>query len=220
MISRIYLIWLSILVAADVLLSAFSVWKLPTKVPLHWSFQGQIDRYGSPWELAIVFPIFVAISAALLIGLPAIAPLRESLIRSRTIYGRIALVIVGCVIALHAIFLIAVSGQPIDVSRAAFALVGVMLLVLGNWMGKLRRNGVVGIRTPWTLKSDIVWERTHRLGGRLQVLHACAVIVSSLLFPFWATFILIVGGLLSLATWSMIYSARIEQTLRRSAGNP
>ena len=48
MISRRHLIWLSVLVAADVLLSAFSVWTLPVRIPLHWNFQGQIDRYGSP----------------------------------------------------------------------------------------------------------------------------------------------------------------------------
>ena len=64
--------------------------------------------------------------------------------------------------------------------RGAGAAVGILLAVLGNFLGKVTRNFFVGIRTPWTLASDEVWYKTHRLGGKLFVLAGLAVFVLSL----------------------------------------
>jgi uncharacterized membrane protein len=58
--------------------------------------------------------------------------------------------------------------------------VGALLMVIGNFMGKFRKNFFVGIRTPWTLTSDVVWERTHRLAGWLFVLAGLVWIVGGL----------------------------------------
>ena len=64
--------------------------------------------------------------------------------------------------------------------RAIPAGVGLLLVVLGNFMGKLTKNFFVGIRTPWTLASDEVWLRTHRLGGKLFVLAGAGLFVAGL----------------------------------------
>jgi uncharacterized membrane protein len=60
-------------------------------------------------------------------------------------------------------------GAQVDVTLVICLTVSILIMFLGNYLGKLRRNFWVGIRTPWTLASDIVWERTHRLGGWLFV---------------------------------------------------
>lgn len=206
MISRMQSICLATLVLGDVLLSVVSLWALPDRVPVHWNFRGQVDRYGSPWELAIVFPIIAAASAGLFLALPTMGRAGSVLKRSRTAYGRLAIAIVAGFVGIHAVVLLGAFGKPIDVLSGVLFILGGLLLALGNWMGKIRRNGIVGIRTPWTLKNDMVWERTHRVGGRLQVAHGLAVLLAAFLLPAWAAFFVLIGGLLALAVWAMFYS--------------
>ena len=85
-------------------------------------------------------------------------------------------------------------------------IIGLLFIVLGNWMGKLRRNLIAGIRTPWTLKSDVVWQRTHRIGGRLMVALGLAVLFAAMLFPVWVVAALVAAGAMGLAIWAFAYS--------------
>ena len=72
------------------------------------------------------------------------------------------------------------AGYALPMSTIAPLAVGVLLMVLGNYMGKLRRNFFMGIRTPWTLASEAVWERTHRMAGWLFVLGGAVMVVAAL----------------------------------------
>ena len=86
-----------------------------------------------------------------------------------------------------------------------------LFMALGNWMGKIRRNPVMGIRTPWTLKSDYVWERTHRVGGRLMVVLGGVVALAALLLPVWTAIVIFLPGLLTLCAWAMFYSRSLAR---------
>lgn len=212
--ARRHIVWLALIVVGDVLMAVAAHGSLPDRVPVHWNIYGHVDRYGSPWELSLVFPIIVIVTAGVLMGLPALVRSREPIARSPAIYGRVALAVVAALVALHAVVLraalgLGAAGRPIDVSFVMLIISGVLLVVVGNWMGKIRRNELLGIRTPWTLKSDLVWERTHRIGGRLQVAHGLAVLLAAILLPTWAAIAVLVGGLLALCAWVMIYSRRI-----------
>ena len=66
--------------------------------------------------------------------------------------------------------LLEANGQDVRINEMIFAGVGLLFIVLGNYMGKVRKNFFIGIRTPWTLASDEVWSRTHRLGGKVLIL--------------------------------------------------
>ena len=67
--------------------------------------------------------------------------------------------------AIAVLVLLEANGQDVRINEMTFAAIGLMFIVLGNYMGKVRKNFFIGIRTPWTLASDEVWNRTHRLGG-------------------------------------------------------
>jgi uncharacterized membrane protein len=89
--------------------------------------------------------------------------------------------------------------------------VGVLFMLLGNYMGKLRRNFFVGIRTPWTLASDAVWERTHRFGGRLFVLGGLAMVIVALVDPVpWLLLIVVLAVLLVAAGYSYFIHLQLE----------
>jgi uncharacterized membrane protein len=116
----------------------------------------------------------------------ALAPRRANdagLERSITPYG---LLIVG----LAGVFLVAEGAiawrmvhAGTDVTRIVFLAVAVLLAVLGNSLGKVRHNGVFGVRTPWTLKDPRVWDKTHRVAGRLMVLGGVGLGLACLFVP-------------------------------------
>lgn len=213
MISRGQMICLVVMAVADVLLGAVSAWMLPDRVPVHWNFRGEVDRYGSPWELALLSPVWTVISVALLVMLPNLGDLGAQLKRTGTTYGRMAIAITAALMGIH-LLVVLHGSKPFDIVSAMLADVGVLIAVLGNWSGKIRRNKIAGIRTPWTLKSDAIWERTNRLGGRLQVAHGIAVIVAALCLPIWAAIAVLMGGLLALVVWALVYSWSLDRAAR------
>jgi uncharacterized membrane protein len=71
--------------------------------------------------------------------------------------------------ALHVLMLGLALGWPIDSARAFPILIGALFVGIGNLMPRVRPNWFVGVRTPWTLSSDEVWRRTHRVAARAMI---------------------------------------------------
>jgi uncharacterized membrane protein len=206
MMTREQKLWLAGLLLADVVASLICLAILPSTVPAHWNSRGQIDRYGSPWESTLLVSVCIVLFPGFLVALPRIARVGAALNRSQTIYGRMVLAVTAALVAMHLVIMLCVREQSLQFLAAVPILFGALWMVIGNWMGKIRRNSIMGIRTPWTLKSDTVWERTHRVGGRLQVAHGLATVLAGILLPAWAAFFVLTGGLVALVIWALAYS--------------
>jgi uncharacterized membrane protein len=87
--------------------------------------------------------------------------------------------IVGFTSGIAVLVLLEASGTNVRINQMTFAGVGLLFIVLGNYMGKVRKNFFIGIRTPWTLASDEVWNRTHRLGGKFLILIGALMMLNS-----------------------------------------
>ena len=161
MISRFQGLGLALLILADTTFAAVQASKMPSEVPIHWNIHGEVDRMGSPWELAFVLPATLLFTVGLLLAILLIGSVREALKRSGKMYGRMTLAAIATMVVVHVILLL-YWDHPQAVLRGLPLPLGALLAVMGNWMGKIRRNPIMGIRTLWTLKSDYVWERTHR----------------------------------------------------------
>jgi uncharacterized membrane protein len=162
----------------DTVLSAVLYASLPQRVPVHWNIVGNVDRYGSKLELVLLGPVLVASIWALMLLLSRIDPRRAEPVaatpgeaqaeRDGSYWTVIHLVVVTLAL-LHVGVLLAASGILHGPQRAVVIGLALLLLLPGNFMGRLRPNWFVGIRTPWTLASDDVWRRTHRLAAVLMV---------------------------------------------------
>ena len=150
---------------------------LPARVPVHWNVHGQANGYASRFWSVAMWPLLIASLAVLTVVLPAISPRRFEIRPFAGIYGVLMLVIQGVMLVLGIAAMLAGAGHAVPMMTIALLATGVLLVVLGNYMGKLRRNFFIGIRTPWTLASEAVWERTHRLAGWLSVLAGMAMVV-------------------------------------------
>lgn len=160
-----------------------SVWlypHMPARVATHWAADGQPNGYSSRFWAVAMWPMLILGLAALAVVLPRISPKRFGMESFAGIYAALMLAIQGVMLVLGIAVMLAGAGHAVPMATVAPLAVGVLLMVLGNYMGKLRRNFFVGIRTPWTLASEAVWERTHRLAGWVYVLAGMAMAVLAL----------------------------------------
>lgn len=171
------------LVAAMLVVSIGVGIQLPgeLRLPTHWNLAGEPDSFAPKWVALLLSPAMTAAVSALFHFLPSIEPLERGLERSRGLYltGWAAILLVGAVIE----FTVVASGLGwrVPFNQLIVATLGLVLLVIGNQLGKSRRMFLIGLRTPWTLASEEVWIRTHRVAGKLMVLGGLAMIAAALL---------------------------------------
>lgn len=142
---------------------------LPRRVATHFDEDGRPDRHGSRLTAALGFPAMMAGLTVLNDRLGAWPGGRDredvgSGAQARD--GAVALLELAFLPS-HLAILANAVGLPVDMNRVNRGVLGLLMIGLGNLMPRLPRNGLIGIRTPWTLADPAVWERTHRVGGYL-----------------------------------------------------
>ena len=158
-------------------MAAMSVWgwlALPADAQLatHWGFDGRVNGHMSKGIGLVLLPA-IALATTLFIALiPRIEPRREHLAESRKAFFVFWIGALGVLALGHAMIVLTAMGYAIDIPGTLLIAVAVMLAAGGNYLGKVRSNFFLGIRTPWTLSSELSWEKSHRLLGRLFVLSA------------------------------------------------
>lgn len=164
--------------------------QLPDSIPSHWNAAGQVNGYLPKFWGVFLLPGVMAGTWLLLALLPRLAPRGYRLDAFLNAYGAISLAILAALLLFAVVVLLAAKGERMPMQRIAPTALGLLLLIIGNYLGKFRKNFFAGIRTPWTLASDEVWARTHRLGGWLFVTGGLVALVSGLIAPgAYATFI-------------------------------
>ena len=142
---------------------------LPNIVPMHWDVHGNINGWGPKWSLFIFGPGMLTAMTLLFWALPWLSPKKFAVDTFRATYLYIMIVIVAMLAYCHLLVLASAlssrSHTPLDVSRAIVGGICLLLALLGNVLGKVRRNFFVGIRTPWTLADERVWTETHRVAA-------------------------------------------------------
>ena len=190
-----------------------AVWlypQLPAQMPTHWDLQGHVNG-TMPRFWGAAFPALMILALGVLTPLlPLISPRRFEITPFAHVYGTVMLAIQGVMLVVGLAVLLSGAGYALPMPTIAMLSVGALLMVLGNYMGKLRKNFFIGIRTPWTLASDAVWERTHRLGGCLFMLAGLATMVGVLIgAPAWLTLTAIVVAALIPCVYSYLVYRRL-----------
>ncbi len=192
--------------------------RLPEQVPTHWNAKGHADGFSpKPWG-PFLLPLLLLGIFALFRALPRISPRGFEIERFRSVYELFALAIIAFLFFLNVLALLSGIGVAFPMERAVFAGTGLLLAILGNFFGKLRRSLFVGIRTPWTLASDEVWLRTHRLGGKLFVIAGIGLFVCALLG--WGGAALLLVAVALAGGVPCVYSYLLYRRLEGGKGGP
>jgi uncharacterized membrane protein len=199
-------------VGAMTVLSAWASTQLPAgaQVPIHWGLDGRVDGYA-PREIGLfTLPLMTAGVAALLAVIPRFDPRRANLERSGKAYAAIWIAVVSLLGAVHVLSVAVALGAVLDMSRLIPIGVGLLFVVVGNYLPTVRPNYLVGIRTPWTLASDLSWVRTHRVGGRIFVIEGLALIALGLVGAGAGVLAVAVVGVVAIAiVVVVVYSYRV-----------
>ncbi len=203
------------LVALAWLSAALAYPQLPEQIPTHWNIHGEIDGYGAKWWALFLTPGIMLGAFLLFLALPWLSPRQFAVETFRPTYQFIGVAVLLLLAYIHGLLLWAAWSGPVDISRAMMAGICLALAVIGNVLGKVRRNFFVGIRTPWTLASERVWIDTHRLAAWLFVLAgaagAVAAVALSQVLSFAVPFALIIAAALASVVYSLVHYKRLER---------
>jgi len=189
---------------------------LPDPMPSHWNAAGQVDGWMPKFWGAFLIPIMMAVIWLIFLALPRISPHGFEMEPFLRAWGVLKVTLLALMFFIGVLVLRASKNGGALSETALFCALGILFVVIGNLLGKVTRNFFVGIRTPWTLASEEVWYRTHRLAGKLFVAAGLLVAATSFLrLSVWPIMISI--GLASLVP--VIYSYVIYRRLEGLPGS-
>ena len=178
---------------------------LPDQVPTHWNFQGQPDGYSSKAVASLIMPLLPLGLYIFLTLLPKIDPKKDNYGKFALPYEKIRTATVLVIAGFTALPILTSLGYNVNISLISRIAVPLLIILNGNYLGKIRYNYFTGIKTPWTLASEEVWNKTHRVGGRMMVVGGFVSLLSLFTPPTYGM-ILMLAGLLVPAILAIIYS--------------
>ena len=157
------------------------IWNtLPEKVALHWNAAGEIDRWGDKIELLLIPFALPLLTYLILIIAPKIDPKNKLKYMGKK-FNNLKFILIVFMSGLAIYILYSTQNEMLLSPGITHIISGLLILILGNYFKTIKHNYFIGIRTPWTLESEIVWRETHILGGKLWFIGGLVIITSTLL---------------------------------------
>jgi len=192
--------WLILFVLLFPFIVTLYFWnELPEQIPIHWNYEGEIDNYVTKMPGIFIIPAFAVVLYILFLAIPRIDPRWNNYNLFKGSYQTLKFSIVALMTLLFYVIIAASLGFNFDIMYFVIVPIVLLFTVFGNIMGKLRPNWFIGIRLPWTLSNDDVWQITHRFAGKLWVWSSLCMMVLILFLPtepikiiFWIYFAVII----------------------------
>lgn len=193
----------SIIISIAVWLFAYK--HLPAEMPVHWGVNGEVDRYAPTFSAFLLLNGILIAVYAMLLYLPRIDPKKDNYRKFTRPYSIIGNVLIALFLAISIVTVLSGIGAPVSINRVVPVAVGILFIILGNYMQTIKPNWFIGIKTPWTISNDEVWRKTHRLGGRLLIGGGLLFIIEPFL-PRSVSAVLSVGLIVVIVGVPMVYS--------------
>ena len=176
--------------------------RLPEVVATHWNIHNRPDGWSSRAMAAFGIPCIMAALNLVCGGatdrLQSEGVPKRVLALCRWIIPVLSLILVP-------VMLYSAMGVSFDMGRIVCSILGIMFIIIGNYLPKCRRNGVVGIKIPWTLSSDENWDKTHRFAGFVWIVCGAAAIVGG-----WTKPVVAIVALVAMILLPVVYSGLLK----------
>ena len=200
---------ISLTLIALALIAGAVLWnQLPDQMASHWNANDQVDGTMPKFWGIFMMPLVTLGMMALFIIVPQIDPLKANIAQFRETFNIFIVLIIAFMLYIHGLTLAWSLGfTNFKMSAAMLPFMGLLFIAIGYMLKKARRNFFIGIRTPWTLSSDTVWDKTHQLGSVLFILSGAFTIVGGFfggMAAFWLMFVPLIGSSVFLVVYSYV----------------
>jgi len=178
--------------------------QMPDKMASHWNSNGEVNGYMSKFWGLFLMPIVLIVVLIMFILIPKIDPLKKNIKKFRKYFDGFILLLTIFLLYIHVLTIFWNLNYRFDMTRMIIPAIGILFYYIGILTENAKRNWFIGIRTPWTLSSDKVWEKTHKLGGKLFKISGI-IALFGIVFPKYAIW-LILAPVIATAIYTLIYS--------------
>lgn len=180
--------------------------QMPEQMASHWNSQGEVNGYMPKfWGLFLV-PLISAAITLLLLAIPKFDPLKENVKKFKKYFDAFIILFLLFLLYLYLLTIFWNFGAKFDFVFALVPAFAILFYYLGILTEHAEKNWFIGIRTPWTMSSETVWQKTHKVGGKLFKLTGFIALIG-LLFEDYAIYFMIIPVILvSLYTTYYSYS--------------
>ena len=177
---------------------------LPSEMASHWNSQGEVNGYMSKFWGLFLMPIVIVALFLIFLIIPKIDPLKKNIEKFRKYFDGFILLMVIFMVYIHILTLLWNFNYRFNMTTMIIPAIAVLFYFIGIMLKEVKRNWFIGIRTPWTLSSDVIWEKTHQLGSKLFKLSAVLMLMGLFFDQYLVWFVLV--PTLGTALFLIVYS--------------
>lgn len=184
--------------------------RLPAQIPIHWNLEGEIDNYASKEFFVFILPMLMSVLQLFCLFMLSKDPKSKNY--SIKMFNLVIWIIPVMAVVLALITYAIVFGYDIAINVVVPMLLGILFIILGNYLPKCHQNYTVGFRLPWTLDDEDNWNKTNRLAGYIMVFGGFLIVVTSLFdMAYWAVLIFIIAIVIIPSVYSyLLYRNKIR----------
>ena len=206
-------VFITLILIVAAMLAGVLLWdKFPEQMASHWDVNDQVNGYMSRFWGVFMMPIVALGMLLLFLVIPSIDPLKANIAKFRETFNLFVTFIVTFMLYVHVLTLLWNLGYTnVGIGKSMLPAMGLLFILIGSMLRKAKRNWFIGIRTPWTLSSDTVWEKTHQLGGILFMASGILTFIGGLFggtVAFWMLMVPLMGTTLFLVVYSYLLYQR------------
>lgn len=193
-----------LIIISSLALSLYFFPLLPESMASHWNAQGIVDDYSSKLSNVIAFPSLSVLLFVLFLIIPKIDPKRINIKTFEDKFNLFIYSMLGFILLLQLQVFLWNTGTQIPMNIVMPILMGLLFIVMAELVKNAKQNYTIGIRTPWTLASEKVWDKTHALGAKLFRISGILSILSAFISKY--AFIVVISTVLFSTFIVLIYS--------------
>jgi uncharacterized membrane protein len=197
-------VFIGLLLIASFALPLYFYQDMPQLIATHWDINGNVNGHMPKLEGLFFVPVLLLVLVGVFLLIPKIDPLKKNIEKFRKYYDGFIFVLVLFMFYVHVLTLLLNLDYNIDLIRFMIPAFSVLLFYLGVMMQNAKQNWFIGIRTPWTLSNEHVWDSTHRMAGKAYKI-AAVISLAGVLSGRYALYFFI-APMVAVSLYSVVYS--------------
>jgi len=187
------------------ILAGLVMWNiLPEQMPMHWDIHGQVDRWGSKAMVVLFLPLFLLAIHWMCVLVTSADPRNRN--QSQKAFGMVLWICPMVSLLVGAVMYASALGMALSVDKLMLIFMGLLFIILGNYLPKCKQNYTIGIKVVWALDNEENWNATHRFAAKLWV--GGGILIVLLAFLPWAELVfgISLALIIIMALASVLYS--------------